>query len=54
MNIWKDVKEFEDGEYVNAKTLNVPVEQLAARTDYLKRRLDVMLDNGVSVCPGAQ
>ena len=39
-NMWPEVKYFNDGENVDAQTLNKPVSQLASRTDYLKNKVD--------------
>lgn len=47
MNYWAQVDTFEDGNSVNADTLNKPISQLASRTDYLKRQLGTILDSGV-------
>mgnify|MGYP003293297610 CR=1 FL=1 len=40
---------YRNGEKVDEKTLNVPVRQLASRTDYLKRRLAQALEYGSCV-----
>lgn len=44
---WSQVDVLEDGNSVNAETFNKPIGQLASRTDYLKRRLGSILENGV-------
>lgn len=38
-SIWPAVTSFEDGDNVDAKTLNAPIRQLAARTEHLLRLL---------------
>lgn len=43
MEMWYQVKKFSDGENLNAKTLNVPIGQLGARTDYLYERLSELM-----------
>lgn len=42
--LWQQVKRFADGDSLDADTLNIPVGQLASRTDYLKRRLAALMD----------
>ena len=39
MEMWSQVRKFQDGDSLNAKTLNVPVSQLGDRTDYLYSRI---------------
>ena len=36
---WPDVTSFADGDHVNAEVLNTPLQQLAARTEHLRRLL---------------
>ena len=47
MDTWVQVDKFEDGDSVNAATLNIPVDQLAARTEYLKRRIGSIINSGI-------
>lgn len=47
MDTWVQVDKFNDGDFVNADTLNTPIDQLASRTEYLKRRLGSIIDEGV-------
>lgn len=44
MATWNEVKGLKDGENVDAETFNRPIAELAARTDYLKNRLDSLGD----------
>ena len=39
MEMWSQVRKFQDGDSLNAKTLNIPVGQLGDRTDYLYSRI---------------
>lgn len=45
--IWPQVNNLKNGDALDAQTLNEPIGQLASRTDYLKRRLGILDDNGV-------
>ena len=45
-DMWKSVKEFRDGESLDAATLNVPIGQLGDRTAYLYARLKELLASG--------
>ena len=45
-NVWAQVDRFNDGDQVDAETLNTPVDQLASRTEYLKRRLKAVSESG--------
>ena len=47
MNVWPQVDNLRNGDAVDAETLNVPVGQLASRTDYLKERLGIISKNGL-------
>lgn len=47
MDTWVQVEKLKDGDSVNAETLNTPIDQLAARTEYLKRRLGSAIDSGL-------
>ena len=44
--MWSAVREFRNGESLNAETLNVPVGQLADRTAYLYARLKELIGSG--------
>lgn len=46
MDTWVQVDKFEDGYSVNAETLNIPIDQLSSRTEYLKRKLASLKDDG--------
>lgn len=46
MDTWVQVEKLKDGDSANAETLNTPIDQLASRTEYLKRRLGSIMDNG--------
>jgi hypothetical protein len=47
MDTWVQVEKLQDGESVNSEVLNTPIEQLASRTEYLKRRLGTIIENGI-------
>lgn len=49
MNMWSEVDRFKDGDNVDAKTLNKPINQLASRTDYLKNNLDTIGDKSAVI-----
>jgi hypothetical protein len=40
---WSQVDKFDNGQDLDAKTLNTPISQLAERTEYLKRRLSTVI-----------
>lgn len=42
METWSQLDSLEDGQLLNAKTLNGPLAQLGSRTDYLKRKVGSM------------
>lgn len=42
MSTWKSVEALEDGQSVDAATLNKPLSELASRTSYLKEMLDAV------------
>ena len=46
MDMWSSLKKFEDGENLNAETLNVPIGQLGDRTSYLYSRLMALISSG--------
>ena len=46
---WVDVRRYSDGQSIDAATLNIPVEDLVSRTDYLKSLLDGFGDPFASV-----
>lgn len=46
MEMWSQVKQFQDGDSLNAEVLNVPIGQLGDRTSYLYSRLTAILDGG--------
>lgn len=47
LEMWSQVKQFRDGDELNAETLNVPITQLGERTSYLYSRLRTLLDGGM-------
>lgn len=47
MDTWVQVEKLRDGDSVNSETLNTPIDQLASRTEYLKRRLGTIIEDGV-------
>ena len=47
MDTWVQVEKLRDGDSVNAETFNTPIDQLASRTEYLKRKLGTLIDEGV-------
>lgn len=49
MNMWPEVGRLKDGDNVDAKTLNKPINQLASRTDYLKDKLDTIGDKSAVI-----
>lgn len=46
MDMWSQVRKFQDGDSLNAKTLNIPIGQLSDRTDYLHSRISDLLSGG--------
>lgn len=46
MDTWLQVDKFKDGDSVNSETLNTPIDQLSSRTEYLKRKLASLKDDG--------
>lgn len=46
MDTWVQVDKFQDGDSVNSETLNTPIDQLSSRTEYLKRKLASLKDDG--------
>ena len=46
---WVDVRRYSNGQNIDADTLNIPVEDLVSRTDYLKSLLDGFGDPFASV-----
>ena len=47
LEMWSQVRKYEDGESLDAKTLNGPVGQLGERTDWLYARLKRLIDGDV-------
>lgn len=48
MEMWSQLNKFQDGDDLDAKTLNVPIGQLGDRTEYLYSKIRQMIGDGPS------
>lgn len=48
MEMWSQLNKFQDGDNLDASTLNVPIGQLGDRTEYLRSKIRQMIGDGPS------